>query len=223
MLHGRCALAAYMMLETDAFQARTNWSSPIACFLSLQAQCRSHSTFGVCLGESRQSTSTSQNTFGNYYNHSLEAFSCSLLKMADSTADQNVTPTTQPESSNSTASPQTRNAQPESTSSSSSAPPQACAQCGKSSDSLKQCIKCHSVTYCNKDCQKAHFKAHKKACPILAQEYVKLHEPKMASKSSASAAGGRERGLQKWQVRCSMLHFHVKVGANVNSLILESA
>ncbi|CAA9962656.1 hypothetical protein P3342_002375 [Pyrenophora teres f. teres] len=75
-----------------------------------------------------------------------------------------------------------------------------CAQCGKSPDSLKQCIKCHSVNYCNKDCQKSHFKTHKKACPILAQEYVKLHEPKMASRSSGVAKGeGRERGLQKWQ------------------------
>ncbi|KAL1792449.1 hypothetical protein ACET3X_008956 [Alternaria dauci] len=110
--------------------------------------------------------------------------------MADSAANPDLSPTTQQESSGS--------AQPASTSSS-TAPPQACAQCGKSPDSLKQCIKCHSVTYCNKDCQKAHFKAHKKACPILAQEYVKLHEPKMASKSSASTAGGRERGLQKWQ------------------------
>lgn len=141
--------------------------------------------------------------------------------MADSTANPDVAPTTQPESSNS-ASSQPPIAEPTPTSSSSTAPPQACAQCGKSPDSLKQCIKCHSVTYCNKDCQKAHFKAHKKACPILAQEYVKLHEPKMASKSSASTAGGRERGLQKWQVRYTTSHFHVKVGANVDSLILES-
>lgn len=79
--------------------------------------------------------------------------------------------------------------------------PTACAQCGKSPDSVKECIKCHSVSYCNKECQKAHFKAHKKACPILAQEYVKLHEPKMASRASGAAKGGtRERGLQKWQV-----------------------
>jgi hypothetical protein len=43
----------------------------------------------------------------------------------------------------------------------------------------------------------------------------------MASKSSASAAGGRERGLQKWQVRCFRSHFHVSFGANMDSLILE--
>jgi hypothetical protein len=28
--------------------------------------------------------------------------------------------------------------------------------------------------------------------------------------------------LQKWQVRYTTSHFHVKVGANVDSLILES-
>lgn len=123
--------------------------------------------------------------------------------MADSANNSNGASTTQAESS--TSSSQTPNTQPESASSSSSAPPQACAQCGKSPDTLKQCIKCHSVTYCNKDCQKAHYKAHKKACPMLAQEYVKLHEPKMASKSSSSAPGARDKGLQKWQVCCSCL------------------
>jgi hypothetical protein len=56
------------------------------------------------------------------------------------------------------------------------------------------------VSYCNKDCQKAHFKTHKKVCASLAQEYVKEHEPKMASRSTASTAAQRDRGLQKWQV-----------------------
>jgi len=131
--------------------------------------------------------------------------------MADSANNSNVGSTTQAESS--TSSSQTPNTQPESasSSSSSSAPPQACAQCGKSPDTLKQCIKCHSVTYCNKDCQKAHYKAHKKACPMLAQEYVKLHEPKMASRSSANAPGARDKGLQKWQVCCIMSHSYVKL------------
>lgn len=97
---------------------------------------------------------------------------------------------------------QTHDVQSEPAPSTSAQPaPTACAQCGKAPESLKQCIKCHSVSYCNKDCQKVHFKAHKKACPILAQEYVKSHEPKMASRSSGAAKGAaRERGLQKWQV-----------------------
>ncbi|KAF2031378.1 hypothetical protein EK21DRAFT_110980 [Setomelanomma holmii] len=85
---------------------------------------------------------------------------------------------------------------------SSSAPSQqtpVCARCSKSSESLKQCLKCHSVSYCDKDCQKAHFKTHKKVCASLAQEYVKANEPKMASRSTASARGARDRGLQKWQ------------------------
>jgi hypothetical protein len=34
----------------------------------------------------------------------------------------------------------------------------------------------------------------------LAQEYVKEHEPKMASRSTASTAAQRDKGLQKWQV-----------------------
>jgi hypothetical protein len=37
-------------------------------------------------------------------------------------------------------------------------------------------------------------------CAGLAQEYVKEHEPKMASRGGPTKAGGRERGLQKWQV-----------------------
>jgi hypothetical protein len=142
--------------------------------------------------------------------------------MADSTADSKAASIAQPELSTSSSASSEANALPESTSPTSAAPPQTCAQCTKSPDSLKQCTKCHSVTYCNKDCQKAHFKAHKKACPMLAQEYVKMHEPKMASKSSASAPGGREKGLQKWQVRCFMSDLDVKVGANMDSLILES-
>ncbi|KAF1941118.1 hypothetical protein EJ02DRAFT_378394 [Clathrospora elynae] len=100
----------------------------------------------------------------------------------------------------------TPNQQPESSttasSSSPSAPPDTstCAQCNKSPESLKDCLKCHGVAYCNKDCQKAHFKAHKKVCASLAQEYAKTHEPKMATRGGASARGeGRERGLQKWQ------------------------
>ena len=137
---------------------------------------------------------------------------CVLLKfsnpvvytMADDNPTMHASSATQsdPSSASPQSSAQAQNPQPESESSTSSKTTSpACAQCGKSPDSLKQCIKCHSVTYCNKDCQKAHFKAHKKACPILAQEYVKLHEPKMASRSSGAAKGeGRDRGLQKWQV-----------------------
>jgi hypothetical protein len=86
------------------------------------------------------------------------------------------------------------------TEASSSAPPTPqCAQCGKSPSTLKQCLKCHSVSYCDKDCQKAHFKVHKKVCASLAQEYVKANEPKMASRSTQSTKGARDRGLQKWQ------------------------
>ena len=124
--------------------------------------------------------------------------------MADLSSDTKNTSTAESEAINTTAASPTQiqESQPEGSSSASSqVSPKACAQCGKSPDSLKQCIKCHSVAYCNKECQKGHFKAHKKACPILAQEYVKLHEPKMASRSSGAAkAGTRERGLQKWQV-----------------------
>jgi hypothetical protein len=79
-------------------------------------------------------------------------------------------------------------------------PTSICAQCSNSPESLKQCLKCHSVAYCNKDCQKANFKVHKKVCASLAQEYTKAHEPKMASRSTASTKGARDRGLQKWQV-----------------------
>jgi len=146
---------------------------------------------------------------GIYHDSNLDILAHSVPKMADSADNSNGASTTQAESS--TSSSQTPTTQPESASSSSSAPPQACAQCGKSPDTLKQCIKCHSVTYCNKDCQKAHYKAHKKACPMLAQEYVRLHEPKMASKSSSSAPGARDKGLQKWQVCCIMSHSDVKL------------
>ncbi|KAF1915380.1 hypothetical protein BDU57DRAFT_433192, partial [Ampelomyces quisqualis] len=70
----------------------------------------------------------------------------------------------------------------------------------KSPESCKQCLKCHSATYCSRECQKAHFKAHKKVCAALAQQYVQANEPKMASRSSGGGKGGaRERGLQKWQ------------------------
>lgn len=98
---------------------------------------------------------------------------------------------------------------PTASSSSSTQPPPAtpaqqetCAQCSKSPSTLKQCLKCHSVAYCNKDCQKAHFKTHKKVCAGLAQEYVKNHEPKMASRAPARN-DARDKGLQKWQVCCS--------------------
>ncbi|KAF2124566.1 hypothetical protein P153DRAFT_370962 [Dothidotthia symphoricarpi CBS 119687] len=88
----------------------------------------------------------------------------------------------------------------ESSNASASGAPESCAQCNKTSDEkpLKECNKCHSVLYCGKDCQKAHFKAHKKACPSLAQEYSKTHEPKMASRAPPRA-GDRASGLQKWQ------------------------
>jgi hypothetical protein len=75
----------------------------------------------------------------------------------------------------------------------------ACAQCAASPDSLKQCIKCHSVWYCNRECQKAHFKTHKKACAGLAQEYVKTHEPKMASRAPPRETG-KGKGIGKWEV-----------------------
>ncbi|EUC44030.1 hypothetical protein COCMIDRAFT_38076 [Bipolaris oryzae ATCC 44560] len=122
--------------------------------------------------------------------------------MAEPSPATNDVPDTRAEASNTTTA-ESSETQTESTASAShQVAAAACGQCGKSADSLKQCIKCHSVAYCNKDCQKAHFKAHKKACPILAQEYVKRHEPKMASRSSGAAKGGaRERGLQKWQAR----------------------
>jgi hypothetical protein len=162
-------------------------------------------TFGICLAKHVKV----EDAFNTCHNRISWAFSRRVLIMAESTPNSNIGPSTQPDSSPSSS--QSPNPQPGSAFSSSSAPPQACAQCGKSPDSLKQCIKCHSVTYCNKDCQKAHYKAHKKACPMLAQEYVKLHEPKMASKSSASAPGGREKGLQKWQVCYSMSHADVEL------------
>ncbi|KAF2846571.1 hypothetical protein T440DRAFT_458306 [Plenodomus tracheiphilus IPT5] len=73
-----------------------------------------------------------------------------------------------------------------------------CAHCHKSPSTLKQCLKCHSTSYCTKDCQKAHFKSHKKVCAALAQEYVKTHEPKMATKAPPRN-DARDRGLQKWQ------------------------
>ncbi|KAF2015579.1 hypothetical protein BU24DRAFT_180765 [Aaosphaeria arxii CBS 175.79] len=73
-----------------------------------------------------------------------------------------------------------------------------CAQCKKTPDSLKQCLKCHSVSYCNRDCQKAHFKTHKKECAALAQEYVKTHEPKMASRAPPRTGEAR-RGIGKWE------------------------
>jgi hypothetical protein len=114
-----------------------------------------------------------------------------------------------PSSTDSTATsspPTTTPSSPPEASSSSSAtaapPTPTCVYCAKSPDSLKQCLKCHSVSYCNKDCQKADFKVHKKICAGLAQEYTKVHEPKMASRSTASTKGARDRGLQKWQVSC---------------------
>lgn len=74
-----------------------------------------------------------------------------------------------------------------------------CAHCSATPDSLKQCLKCHSVAYCNRDCQKAHFKTHKKECAALAQEYVKTHEPKMASRAPPRESG-KGKGIGKWEV-----------------------
>ncbi|KAF1828288.1 hypothetical protein BDW02DRAFT_467795, partial [Decorospora gaudefroyi] len=75
-----------------------------------------------------------------------------------------------------------------------------CAQCGQTPSVPKTCNKCHSAAYCNKDCQKNHFRQHKKVCASLAQEYVKLHEPKMATRGGGgSSREGPQRGLQKWQ------------------------
>ncbi|KAF2687738.1 hypothetical protein K458DRAFT_428576 [Lentithecium fluviatile CBS 122367] len=73
-----------------------------------------------------------------------------------------------------------------------------CAQCGASPEALKQCTKCHSISYCTKDCQKAHYKTHKKECASLAQAYVKVHEPKMASRAPPKV-GDRSTGFKKWQ------------------------
>ncbi|KAH3953391.1 MYND-type zinc finger protein samB [Parastagonospora nodorum] len=113
---------------------------------------------------------------------------------------QNLTAVMADQTEPSSTSERTNTTSPEASSSSSTSPTSQCAQCAKSPDTLKQCLKCHSVAYCGKDCQKAHFKMHKKVCASLAQEYVKANEPKMASRSTAGAkAGGRERGLQKWQ------------------------
>lgn len=90
-----------------------------------------------------------------------------------------------------------------SSSSSSSPPAPACAQCAATPDSLKQCLKCHSVSYCNRDCQKAHFKTHKKECAALAQEYVKVNQPKMASRAPPRESG-KGKGIGKWEVSPAM-------------------
>lgn len=55
------------------------------------------------------------------------------------------------------------------------------------------------MSYCNRDCQKAHFKTHKKECAGLAQEYVKTHEPKMASRAPPRETG-KGKGIGKWEV-----------------------
>ncbi|KAF2877396.1 hypothetical protein BDV95DRAFT_559150 [Massariosphaeria phaeospora] len=102
-------------------------------------------------------------------------------------------------------------------------PPSACAQCGQSPASLKQCLKCHSVSYCTKDCQKAAFKVHKKVCASLAQAYTKAHEPKMESRSTASAKGARDRGLQKWQVCLNFEKWVVGWKLTERSLIPEQS
>lgn len=125
--------------------------------------------------------------------HTAQAWAQQSAMAETSDVDNNATTTTteaQEESSSSNAPANAPVSEPAST----------CAQCGKSPESLKQCLKCHSVSYCNKDCQKANFKVHKKVCASLAQEYTKAHEPKMASRSTASTKGARDRGLQKWQV-----------------------
>jgi hypothetical protein len=50
---------------------------------------------------------------------------------------------------------------------------------------------------------------------------VKEHEPKMASRGGPTKAGGRERGLQKWQVSLAVQGSSGVVRLIVGSLILE--
>lgn len=45
---------------------------------------------------------------------------------------------------------------------------------------------------------KANFKAHKKVCPSLAQEWAKGVDIKMATRSSG-AGRVREKGIGKWE------------------------
>jgi hypothetical protein len=90
--------------------------------------------------------------------------------------------------------------------------------------SLKACNKCHTTPYCGKDCQKAHFKTHKKVCAALAQEYVKNHEPKMASRA-ASKSNDRNTGYKKWEVShanfATLCHV-TPYSTDFDSLILEA-
>jgi len=77
----------------------------------------------------------------------------------------------------------------------------ACQNCNKSSSELdlSKCTKCKSVSYCSKDCQKKDFKAHKKVCPRLAQEWsLGMGNIKMATRSSG-AGRVREKGIGKWE------------------------
>ena len=46
---------------------------------------------------------------------------------------------------------------------------------------LMTCVRCHSVMYCTKACQKTDWKAHKKHCDALANEY---HNSSSASTST---------------------------------------
>ncbi|KAF2106187.1 hypothetical protein BDV96DRAFT_534120 [Lophiotrema nucula] len=99
------------------------------------------------------------------------------------------------------ASPPTDSSKPPS---SSRSPSETCANCVKipstpSKLPLRQCLRCHSITYCSKECQKADFKAHKKACSALAQEYSKVHTPKMASRATPKANEKGGRAIQKWE------------------------
>ncbi|CAD0098330.1 unnamed protein product, partial [Aureobasidium mustum] len=63
---------------------------------------------------------------------------------------------------------------------------------------LKACTACKSVFYCSRECTKAHYKAHKKECAKLAQEYSKTAVFKPVVRSSAPKEG-HKGGLQKWQ------------------------
>ncbi|KAF1967870.1 hypothetical protein BU23DRAFT_282499 [Bimuria novae-zelandiae CBS 107.79] len=96
--------------------------------------------------------------------------------------------------------PSSSTANPSSSSSSTepSPPTPSCASCAATPSSLKQCLKCHSVAYCNRECQKAHFKTHKKECAQLAQEWVKEHQPKMASRAPPRESG-KGKGIGKWE------------------------
>ncbi|RPA79984.1 hypothetical protein BJ508DRAFT_362879 [Ascobolus immersus RN42] len=50
-----------------------------------------------------------------------------------------------------------------------------CQSCDRHDEGLMRCGKCKSAWYCNRTCQKKDWKAHKKHCASLAQEYARIH------------------------------------------------